>query len=97
MTRVATVYLQAVPGENLHAKPLGKPGQINSYTCRKEREEEKRKTERHGMVTSPFLTDFYFRGSKLIDLPCSPPIANCLPALLDRFLKDHGPFDLVRD
>ena len=42
---MATVYLQAVPGENLHAKPLGtktwrKPGQINNYTCRKEREKQ---------------------------------------------------------
>jgi len=55
--RVAIVYLQAVPGENLHAKPLGtktwrKPGQINgNYTCRKEKEEkrrEKKKEERHG-------------------------------------------------
>jgi hypothetical protein len=52
--RVAIVYLQAVPGENLHAKPLGtktwrKPGQINNYTCRKERE-EKRKKKKNAMV-----------------------------------------------
>jgi hypothetical protein len=46
--REVTVYLQAVPGENLHAKPLGiktwrKPGQINgNYTCRKEKEEKRR-------------------------------------------------------
>jgi hypothetical protein len=39
--RAAILYIQAVLGENLHAKPLGtktwrKPGQIKSCACRKE-------------------------------------------------------------
>jgi hypothetical protein len=42
------VYIQAVPGENLHAKPLGtktwrKPGQVNNYTCRKKIQNANRK------------------------------------------------------
>jgi hypothetical protein len=65
------------------------------------KKEKNRREKQNVMVlvwlcTSNFLTDFYFCGSKLIELPCSPPIAGCLPALLDRSQGDHGPFDLVR-
>ena len=55
--RVAIVYLQAVPGENLHAKPLGtktwrKPGQIYVEIKEKRREEEKerRSEDQNAMV-----------------------------------------------
>ena len=55
--RATTFYIQAVPGENLHAKPLGtktwrKPGQIYVEIKEKRREEEKerRSEDQNAMV-----------------------------------------------